>query len=311
MISAPKLAVLGSINMDLVIRCGQLPQPGETILADAATEFCGGKGANQAVAAARLGARVSMIGCVGSDGFANRLLHGLDEQQIDRAHVHQRADCGSGFAIIAVEDSGENSIIVVPGANAALSVDDAIAATDVIRNSDALLLQLEVPDETVIAAIDIAKSAGTQVVLDPAPAAAGLPARLMQADVVCPNQSEASLILGRSIESIADARQAVEELVARGAGNAVITLGDQGAVVADGEAVEWIEAIPVKTVDTTGAGDAFTAALAVHWSQHANLFAAAQFASVAGAIAATRHGAQPGMPNLTEVDQLLATAENR
>ena len=309
--STPKLAVLGSINMDIVIRCGSLPQPGETILADSVTELSGGKGANQAVAAARLGANVAMVGCVGSDTFADRLLSDLTGQRVDLSHVYRRANCGSGFAMIAVEDSGENSIIVVPGANGTLSVDDAAAATDIIRDCDALLLQLEVPTETVIAAIAIARSAGTKVILDPAPASGEFPAELIQTDVVCPNQSEASLLLGRPVDTVADAKEAASELIRCGSGNAVITLGNQGAVVSDGETVEWVEAFPIETVDTTGAGDAFTAAFAVHWVQHANLFDAARFACAAGAIAATRHGAQPGMPDLSEVDQFLSTAGNR
>ena len=309
--SMPRLAVLGSINMDVVIRCGNLPQPGETILAESATELCGGKGANQGVAAAQLRAQVAMIGCVGNDGFADRLLDNLAQYEIDLAHVHRRSDCGSGLAMIAVEDSGENSIVVVPGANGTLNVSAARASTDVIGGCDALLLQLEVPVETVAAAIEIARDAGTRVVLDPAPATAALPAELMQVDVICPNQSEAALILGFPVETVADAKRAAAEFIDRGAQNAAITLGDQGAVVSDGQNVDWIEAFPVETVDTTGAGDAFTAAFAVHWVQHSNPFDAARFACAAGAIAATRHGAQPGMPIPSEIDQFLSTAGTR
>jgi ribokinase len=300
----PKVAVFGSINMDVVIRCGHLPAPGETIIADSSTEVSGGKGANQAVAASRLGAAVAMIGSVGDDVFADRLLSSLEAEKIDISHVTRRSNCGSGLAVVAVDDSGENSILVVPGANGALTVEDVRAATEVICASDTLLLQLEVPIEAVLAAIHIAKQGETRVILDPAPALNEFPADLLAVDLVCPNQSEAAHILGREIDSLAAAREAANELAHRGAKNAIITLGDRGAVVCDGKTTELVRPFTIKPVDTTASGDAFAGAIAVCWTEQTMLVEAARFASAAGAISATRLGAQPGLPTLAEVKQL-------
>jgi ribokinase len=303
--SAPKIAVLGSINMDMVIRCEHLPRPGETIIASSTSEVCGGKGANQAVAAARLGADVAMIGCVGDDKFAVDLLENIEHENISVKHIYRRSNCPSGLAIISVDNSGENSIIVVPGANGTLQVEDAMALTDLIRSSHTLLLQLEVPVETVIAAINIARDSNTRVILDPAPAPSQFPKELLQTDLICPNQSEAGIILGREISSLEDARNSAIELTHLGPRNAIITLGGQGAVFSDGGPAEWIEPFTIDTVDTTGAGDAFTAALAVRWAEEASLAEAVQFACAAGAIAATRAGAQPAMPTRVEIEQLI------
>ena len=303
--AAPKIAVLGSINMDIVICCSHLPRPGETIIADSATEVCGGKGANQAVAAARLGADVTMIGCVGDDGFADHLLENLKRENIVVSHVTRRSNCASGLAVVSVEETGENSITVVPGANGMLSVQDAIAAADVIRSSHTLLLQMEVPVETIIAAINIARDSNTRVILDPAPAPKQFPKELLTADLICPNQSEAGMILGREVGSVESARNAATELTHRGARNAIVTLGEQGAILSDGGPAEWIEPFHIDPVDTTAAGDAFAAALAVRWAEQTSLSEAARFACAAGAIAATRAGAQSAMPTGEEIEQLI------
>lgn len=303
--AAPKIAVLGSINMDVVIRCAHLPAPGETIIATSASEVCGGKGANQAVAAARLGADVTMIGSVGDDGFADHLIENLERENIDVSHVSRRSACASGLAVVSVEDSGENSITVVPGANGRLRVEDAMAAADLIRRSHTLLLQLEVPVDTVIAAINIARDSNTRVILDPAPAPSHFPPELLKPDLICPNQSEAAAILGTNVDSVKAARFAAIELIDRGASNSIVTLGSQGAVVSNGGSADWIEPFQVNTVDTTAAGDAFTAALAVRWAEQTNLLEAARFACAAGAIVATRQGAQAIMPTREEVEQLI------
>lgn len=302
-----RITVLGSINMDLVIRCPHLPRPGETIIADTAVEVCGGKGANQAVAAARLGADVTMIGAVGDDAFADQLIGNLTCEGVDVAGVARRANCASGLAIVSVEHSGENSILVVPGANGRLGVAEALAAGELIRRSDTLLLQLEVPIDAVGEAIKIARASGTRVILDPAPAPPALPPELLQVDLICPNETEAALLLGRELGSLEDAQEAARELTRRGAANVIITLGVRGAVVAQGEAVHWIEPFTVTTVDSTAAGDAFTAAVAVHWAESSDLLVAARFASAAGAIAASRAGAQAIMPTRAEIEQLLQT----
>ena len=302
---AGKIVVLGSINMDIVVGCTHLPGRGETIIADSSAEVSGGKGANQAVAAARLGADVAFIGSVGSDAFGETLLGNLKRENIDVSHVSRRAKCASGLAVVAVEDSGENSIMVVPGANGTLTAKEVSASADLIRASRTLLLQLEVPLKTVVAAIRIAHESDTRIILNPAPAPDPFPLELLDVDLICPNQSEAALILGHKVESVDTARHAVSELTRLGARNAAITLGAQGAVVGNGSSVEWIEPFAVTPIDTTAAGDAFAAALAVNWDAQTDLSDAARFACAAGAIAATRRGAQPGMPTREEVAGLV------
>lgn len=296
--------------MDLVIRCRHLPVAGETVIAHSSAEVPGGKGANQAVAASRLGANVAMIGSIGDDAFAPRLLQNLSNEQVDVSQVTRRTECPSGLAVVAVEDAGENLIAVVPGANGTVGVDDALRARDVIQASDVLLLQLEVPLETVIAALKLAHELQTRVILDPAPATTPFPSELFGADLICPNQWEASLILDQPVKTIEDASEAAITLTRRGVRNAIITLGEQGAVLSDGHTTQWIEPFSVEAVDTTAAGDAFAGALAVAWEQDSTLVEAVRFASAAGALAATRPGAQPGMPRLEEVRHLVAATEH-
>lgn len=304
--AVPKVVVLGSINMDLVIRCKHLPRPGETIIARSSQEVPGGKGANQAVAAARLGGHVSMIARVGNDAFAGRLLENLQREKVHTDSVLQCDDTASGIAIVNVEDSGENSILVVPGANHQLSPDDVAKFQSLIESSDLLLAQLEVPLPTVQAAFALARSLGKRLILNPAPMPTDFPAELFQVDLICPNQSEASALLGVQIETVEDAKQAVKQLLARGAKAVIITLGGQGAVLHDGQQVTWIPPFPITPVDTTAAGDAFAGALAVRWSEGTTLHEAARFAAAAGAFAATQPGAQPGMPRREQLLSLMA-----
>ncbi|QDT02250.1 Ribokinase [Rubripirellula lacrimiformis] len=305
----PKIVVLGSINMDLVIRCKHLSLPGQTVIADSCDEVPGGKGANQAVAAARAGGNVAMIGRIGDDGFADRLLANLGQDNIDTQSVIATANSPSGIAIVAVESSGENSIMVVPGANAALSPQDVQTHRQRIASADILLVQLEVPPLTVLAAMKIACDAGVRIVLDPAPMPPELADGLLSADVICPNQSEAAAIVGHAVDSVDDARRAARRLHELGAKNVILTLADQGALVSDGSDQQWIPPTIVSAVDTTAAGDAFAGALAVRLAEGASTVDAARFASVAGAIAATRHGAQPGLPHRTEIEQTLAQSQ--
>ncbi|QDU41188.1 Ribokinase [Maioricimonas rarisocia] len=304
---SPRIAVVGSINMDLVVRCERLPRPGETIIGLDAREVSGGKGANQAVAAARLGASVSMVGRVGSDGFGETLLGSLQAEGIHVGHVARTPDCSSGLAIVAVETSGENAITVVPGANGRLSVEDVRAASDVIEAADVLLLQLEVPTETVIAASQIARAAGTRVILDPAPAPTAVPEGLLAVDLLCPNESEAAALNGLPVESDDDLQAAARRLAEISGAEVIITLGDRGALLhqRDGQSVR-VPAFPCTAVDTTAAGDAFAGALALRLAEGTDVPEAIRFANAAGAIAASRHGAQPGMPTRNDVEQLMA-----
>jgi ribokinase len=308
----PRIAVVGSINADLVVRCARLPRPAETISARDVSEVLGGKGANQAVAAARLGAEVTMIGRVGDDAFGQRLRTGLKENGVSVDWVLTTSNCASGLAIVAVEESGENCIMVVPGANGRLTPADVLAAGEVIRRADVVLVQLEVPLETTIAAIKLARECGTPVILDPAPAPAlgnehsAMLSDLLQVEVACPNEAEALALTNVRIETVADAEQAACCLRSFGPKYGIVTLGARGAVLCEPDSrPSLIPAFHINAVDTTAAGDAFAAALAVRLAQGAAISEAVRFACAAGAIAASRPGAQPAMPTLQEVDALL------
>ncbi len=296
--------MIGSINMDLVYRCGTLPTPRQTLKAESSTERCGGKGANQAVAAARAGGQVTMIGRVGDDAFADRLVANLEEAQIQPEHVLRTGNCASGLAVIAVENSGQNSILVVPGANGRVSVDDIENARSVIESSSVILLQLEIPLDAVVASISIARSAGVRVIVDPAPAPAQWPAKLFQTDLLCPNEFEAAAFFGSPVQSLDQADSAARALYAQGTSNVAITLGDRGTLLFDGEQTQLVDPIPVQAVDSTAAGDAFAGALAVYWAEHDNLFDAVRFGNAAGALAASREGAQPSMAQRCEIETL-------
>lgn len=293
--------------MDLVVRCRHLPRPGETILADDAREVPGGKGANQAVAAARFGAQVSIIGRVGSDGFAKSLLENLQAEKIDTHAVQTTADSPSGLAIVFVDSAGENSITVVPGANGQVTPADVERFAGVIHAADVLLVQLEIPVDAVLAGIQLARKSGTRVILDPAPAPNSVPAGLLDVDALCPNESEASAILGRTIDSIDSARAAAGDLQRLGAKNAIITLGSKGAVVCDERGkIQHVPSVEVAAVDTTAAGDAFAGALGLFLAYESSMVDAVRTACLAGALAASRAGAQASMPTRDELFELIA-----
>jgi len=306
-VTAPALVVVGSINLDLVVRCAALPRPGQTVTGDDLAEHGGGKGANQAVAAARLGARTTLIGRVGGDGAGIRLRAGLASEGVAVPDDLVSAEASSGTAIIAVERGGENHILLVPGANALLTPADVERHAARIRSARVLLLQLEIPTATVIAAARIAQAAGVKVLLDPAPAPTHFDPALYHVDLLSPNRSEAEALVGRALPTITDVAEAGRELMARGAGAVVITLGADGALLcADGKTLH-LPTFPVHAVDATAAGDAFKAALALRWAEGASLEDAVRFALAAGALAASRPGAQPSLPRRSEVDALLAT----
>ncbi len=302
------LAVVGSINNDIVVRCAALPRPGETVSGRDLHEIGGGKGANQAVAAARLGAATVIIGRTGDDAAGLRMRAALATEGVEVLADLVSVGCASGVAIIAVEDGGENCILLVPGANALLTPADVARHAARIRAARVLLLQLEVPLETVLAAAAVARAAGVRVLLDPAPAPARLDPALLTVDLISPNRSEAEAILGRRLPDNAAAIAAARDLVARGAGAAVITLGAAGAAWCADGASGHLPAIPVQAIDATAAGDAFKAALALRWAEGASVPEAARFALAAGALAASRAGAQPSLPRRAEVEALLATA---
>lgn len=313
--SPPRVAVVGSLNTDLVIRAPRLPAVGETVAGGTFATFPGGKGANQAVAAARLGACVTMVGRVGADAFGQRLREGLAAEGIDVAHVGTDPEAPSGVALITVDPAGRNTIVVASGANMRLAAADVEAARGAIEGSRVLLLQLEVPLEAVTHAARIAHAAGCHVVLDPAPAPERpLPEDLYRCvDVINPNEVEARALTGIAIADEATAREATARegtalevaaahLLDLGCRAAVLKLGERGAYVAAGAVRLTVPGIAVEAVDTTAAGDAFAAALAVALAEGCDLLAAVRFANTAAALSVTRLGAQPSMPRRDEVE---------
>lgn len=301
----PLIVVIGSINMDLVCRTPRLSRAGETILGeDDLLTIPGGKGANQAVAAARLGADVHMIGRVGDDAFGRTLLAGLRENRVNTTRVKRTPRVSSGTATILVDRRGENSIVVSPGANARVSTADVDAATSVIRRASVVVLQLEIPLKTVAHAVALCKRLGVPTILDPAPVPpTGLPAALFRVDVLSPNEPEASSLVRAKVRN-ASALAAL--LVRRGAGSVALKLGKRGSLwLAQGAKPIRVPAFSVEIVDTTAAGDAFTAALAVAMAEGLDPAAALHFANAAGAVCCTRLGAQPSLPTRAEVERLM------
>lgn len=299
----PTIAVVGSVNMDLVVRTARFPAAGETLSGDAFATIAGGKGANQAVAAQRLGGRVGLIACVGEDEFGALMRQGLADEGIDVAHVDVRAGEVSGVALITVDAAGENTIIVVPGANGTLSAEDVESARDAIAGARVLLLQLEVPLPTVAAAARLAHAAGASVILNAAPAAAVPDSLLSLAEYVVVNESEIFVLAG---EGLTDRQAAVRALQDRGARTIVLTLGSAGAVLfaADGRVTTEV-AFSVEVVDTTAAGDAFIGAFAVALAEGLTADEALRRGNAAGALSVTREGAQPSLPRREDVDAWL------
>lgn len=303
-----KVTVVGSLNVDLVCRASRRPDTGETLIGEAFDIFTGGKGFNQATAAARLGAEVTLIGSVGADLFGDMLLAATENERIHSRFVTKRTDIGTGVATIVIEPDGDNSIIVVPRANMALTTTDIDAATDDIANADVLLLQLETPVAASEHAAAIAKTHGTTVILNPAPAQPLPDSLLASIDILTPNQSETELLSGVKVDTHEDARRAAEVLRARmvdAASTAVVlTLGKQGALMLTATESEHVSALAVDAVDTTGAGDAFCGALATALASGETLRTAVGFANAAGAAAVTVIGATPSMPTRARIERI-------
>jgi ribokinase len=297
------LLVVGSLNMDVVCRVARAPEAGETILGGDASFVSGGKGANQAVACARLGGQVRMVGRVGADAFGERLRDGLAQEGIDVTRIGVDEAAPSGIAMILVEDSGQNRITVAPGANARLTPAHIAAAATEWPAGGWLLVQLETPIETVAATLQAAQQAGLRVILNPAPAPSfPLPqdwwARI---DVLVPNESEAALLTGIAADGENGARLAARELRHRGTPCVLVTLGERGVLVSDAAGERVIAAARVRAVDTTAAGDTFTGALAVALSEGMPLDEAARFAVQAAGLSVTRSGAQTSIPHRHEL----------
>jgi ribokinase len=292
--------------MDLMIRSQHIPQLGETIIGSDFQTIPGGKGANQAVAAARLGGQVSMVGRVGDDAFADVLLDNLAAAGVDTTFVKRDETTASGVALIVVDNDGENIIVVASGANMQLSETDVESAEQVIAASDVLILQLEVPLPVVIRAVQIAKANEVTVVINPAPARKLPPELLKLVDVLVPNESETALLTGLPIDSQVELEKAVNNLLSSGIRSVVITLGGRGAFLASTDYKSKIyEAFSVQPVDTTAAGDAFVAGLAVNYGAGKTLPDAIRWGNAAGAMAVMRFGAQSSLPTRKEVFKLL------
>jgi len=299
------ILVVGSLNMDLVLRVARLPRPGETVLGEAYETHPGGKGANQAVAAARLGGRVRMLGRIGEDGFGRTLKASLAQEGVDVTWV-QETPGPSGAAFILVDPTGQNQIAVAPGANARLAPGDLPETA--FREAEVLLLQLEIPLETVAQAVALGRKAGSRILLNAAPAQKLPPAIWQGVDLLLVNEVEAAQLAEssppRTPEEALDLARRLRELVPQ----VVLTLGGQGAVWS-GEEESHLPAFAVRAVDATAAGDAFAGALAVALAEGMSMRAALRFASAAGALATTRPGAQPSLPFRSEVEALLGGNE--
>ena len=295
-----KVLVVGSINMDLVVETGHFPAPGETLLGQRFSTFAGGKGANQAVAARRLGAQVTLIGCVGDDAFGRQLLAQLDAEGIDTSHVRVAAEIGTGVAAITVSQA-ENAIVVVPGANHAVTPADLYAAEAAFVDADVVLCQLEIPLATVEAAAELAQHHGKAFVLNPAPAAV-LPASLLErVTLLTPNEHELALLFACADEDWQQQLRAHPQRI-------VMTKGADGAWFADGNGqLQHQAAFRVHAVDTTGAGDTFNGALAAFWGD--DLASSARLACAASALSVTRAGAQGGMPTREQLLEFLPASD--
>lgn len=300
----PGILVVGSLNADLVVRAPRFPQPGETISGDDLNIIPGGKGANQAVAAARLGANVSMLGRVGKDNFSDFLLENLKQNKVDSTLI-QRDNSSTGTAIIIVDSNGQNSIVLSSGANSNVSVADVDNIP--FTNYQLLLLQLEIPLPTVLRAAQRAKENNARVVLNPAPAKE-LPDELIAlADFIIPNETELSLLTKQKVSDIASAQSAARNLLGRGAKNVVVTLGSKGALVVNTETSKHVETYQVEVVDTTAAGDAFIGGFATSLLENKSLEDAVRFGCACGALAVTKFGAQPSLPTKEEVEKLISS----
>ena len=306
MAEGPTILVVGSINMDLVMRAPRMPAPGQTVLGKGFTTSPGGKGANQAVAVARLGGRSKMIARVGRDAFGERLRQGLESDGVDCTDVIATPEAPTGVAMIIVDARGENSIVVAGGANDLVTPDDLFSRQEAFKGADIVLLQLELPLPTVRATIELARRHGCKIVLDPAPAPEKMPQELCQVDVLTPNVVEAEGLSGPKAFQAGDEKLIASDLITRGAAAVVLKLGPKGSVVAMADGHFYtVPPYKVNVVDTTGAGDAFTAALAVAMARGEKMQQAAKFANAAGALACTELGAQVSMPTAAEVNILM------
>lgn len=300
-----RVLVFGSFVVDLTSRSRGLPVPGQTILGSSFKLGPGGKGSNQAVAAHRAGAEVLLVTKLGNDIFGRLALDFYRDEGMDSSQVLVGEDLETGTAMILVdEESGQNEIVIISGACGGITPEDVERSRPLIESADILLLQLEINFDALFAVMDIAHRAGTQIILNPAPAAELPPEALRKVSIITPNETEAQALTGITVTGEAEAILAAEALLAKGVGSVVITLGELGAFASDGRRHELLPRIPVEVVDTTGAGDAFNGGLAMALAAEHDLFGAIRYGNVTGALSVTRRGTAPAMPNRAEIDAL-------
>jgi len=300
------VVVIGSLNMDLVTRAPRLPRGGETLIGHSFATVSGGKGANQAVAAARLGAQVSMVGCVGDDDYGVQLREALLAEQINCQAVSV-VENSSGVALIVVDDNSQNAIVIVAGANGSMTPAVIDRFDAVLQAADVIICQLEIPDATVGHALKRGRELGKTVILNPAPASRPLPADWFASiDYLIPNESEAAALSGLPVDSLESAEKAASRLISMGAGKVIITLGALGSLFADGNRYQHFPAPKVKAVDTTAAGDTFVGGFAAALATGKTEIEAIRFGQIAAALSVTREGAQPSIPSTSDVQAFKA-----
>jgi ribokinase len=303
--NSSKIVVVGSSNTDMIIQIDKIPAPGETVIGGKFSSAAGGKGANQAVAAARAGGNVSFVARVGDDMFGEQAIAGFKKDNIDVKDVLTDTDEPSGVALIFVDKYGENSIAVASGANANLSVADVEKAKNVISSADVVLMQLETPVETIRAAAKIAKINNRKVILNPAPAQKLSDELLSMLDVLTPNESEAEILTGIKVTDIESAKTAGKKLLDKGLKTVIITLGSKGALLVTNTEIELVPGYKVKAVDATAAGDTFNGILAVGISEGKEIKDAIKLANAGAALSVTKLGAQPSAPDREAIENFL------
>ncbi|WP_137910891.1 ribokinase [Ralstonia sp. 3PA37C10] len=306
---AADVLIVGSLNMDLVIRTPRLPRPGQTVAAPALETIPGGKGANQAVAAARLGARVAMLGCVGDDAYGTALRDGLRREGVDTSMVSEHAGVATGIACVTVANSGQNTIVIVAGANELLTPTMIEAQRAAFERARVIVCQLESPPDAVECALKLGQRLGKTVILNPAPAIGPLPTPWIAAcDYLIPNETEAALLTARPVDSPEAALDAAADLHAQGARHVIVTLGAHGVAYVDAHSRLLMPAPTAHAIDTTAAGDTFVGALAAALAEDAAADAAIEFGQAAAAVSVTRLGAQQSIPFRSELGAPAAPA---
>lgn len=296
-----KICVIGSLNMDLVVKVHTMPKGGQTLIGENFKEVPGGKGANQAVAMARLNANVSMIGKVGNDGFGQTLINALKNDNVNTEYI--KVEQGpSGVALITVDKNAENCIVVASGANFKLTKDDIDKNIEAILNSDIVVIQLETPLDTVKYALKKAKEACKYTILNPAPAVVLEDELIKNVDLLTPNETELEIISGMKINNEEDIKKAAQKMIEKGVKELIVTLGSKGSLYINKEKSIFKDVYKVQAIDTTAAGDSYTAALAVAFANDKNVEEAMDFASKVGALSVTKEGAQSSLPTLKEVE---------